>query len=56
MNRLRGVGLLLPVLTGCSGVESPMTTFAPKSDFAGRCQLVHADAAIRLMADGVFRP
>ena|SRR5262249_6626476 len=34
MNRLRGVGCLLLVLAGCGSTDPPMTTFAPKSDFA----------------------
>ena len=34
MNRLRGACLLLLPLAGCGQTEPPMTTFAPKSDFA----------------------
>ena len=34
MKRLFSVGLLLLLLAGCSHAEAPMTTFAPKSDFA----------------------
>jgi cytochrome c oxidase subunit 2 len=34
MNRLRAAVVLLLAVTGCSPVDAPMTTFAPKSNFA----------------------